>query len=39
MWIWQWNDNDIKPQTVIETFLHYTNLLPNMQVLLRVKTV
>lgn len=36
MWRCQWYDKDDKPQSVIDTLPHCTNLLPNIQVLLRL---
>lgn len=36
MWRCQWYNNDDKPQSVIDTLPHCTNLLPNIQVLLRL---
>ncbi|KAF0713597.1 52 kDa repressor of the inhibitor of the protein kinase-like [Aphis craccivora] len=36
MWRCQWYNNDDKPLSVIDTLPHCTNLLPNIQVLLRL---
>jgi len=36
MWRCKWYNNDDKPQSVIDTLPHCTNLLPNIQVLLRL---
>lgn len=36
MWRFQWKDKDIKPLSVTETFSHCTNLLPDIQLLLRL---